>query len=443
MKCHSEMSRPVFKLWSGSAGELCAQLLVVERLDTYCERVADDLLQKDMLPADARLWVSGELQRRIRETATGLLESLHASPPDLSRSTDSFFAALIEFDRSLCQTLLGFGEQVLADRLRASLQEALAEHAAREHGPAVQRLQERWCPGPEGSPPRFLVALAMAIWSSEVKIECERVLKRCSYPAALPLALFQAVVPNLRSMDLTGHRLFRFGLHTVTRSWAVHRPSPLVVEVAGGLAGLANGTGFRRAGIRRSLEQGARSSFSVGLEPFDSLWSWESRRGSRWHGPGALRWTWSKAFLPGCWSGTLSGQDNYLIPIPPVEPKLIGSPAEHSAQLMLSLLFLREVRLRIEEYDQKRGISMTYNDWRRLADEADLRTPLERVHTAWTEGHDGVGPFVELDMGNRWLLGSSFDEITGFMRKGLELTRAGRRGGNASARSRSAKRGQS
>ncbi len=431
------------EFWPGGAISLVEHLFEEDRLHWSTLLIAEELTARRGLPAAVEAWARRELHHKLLKATAELWVALRESAEGSDEVGEELIFELLRWDDLLAQSLRKMEskdpdasrtKRAVVATLDSSTGGAQSECRTGRVGPEVQRLLGRWCPAGHDTAPRFLAPIAKVAWASEVQQACSHIEKRFAFPAALPLALLDAALPHIATMSLPGQRLFRMGLIEVTRRWAVHQADPLVSSFDGGLTGFAKSNNLSTKGLRRALNEGAKSSFRFKGAQIESFWCWENTRGSRHRGPGQLRWEWSSAFLPQRWKAKLTGPETYLVPIPHREPPLVGSRTEHAAQLALQLVVMRELRVNIEDYEHHRGVKFSAMEWKRLADQVGLGTRVEQVVEAWRCGSSGQPPFLDEAAADRVRLHPDFRVSERFMLDGLENTRNARRRGRLSAR---------
>lgn len=132
----------------------------------------------------------------------------------------------------------------------------------------------------------------------------------------------------------------------------------------------------------------------------------------------------------------LQGRRTKIVPVPLPElmPPMVGRPNEHGAIATLQLLVLRELRMKATELVELGGVVITAARWDALAKEAGVPAHLlTKLLEAWTEGRDGVRPFI-VRRGELVDLAPDYEKERRFIVDGGQLSLTGHRKGLASQR---------
>ena len=288
-------------------------------------------------------------------------------------------------------------------------------------------------------------ALAYAVWTREVYPELDRITPNVRTSPALPLpfaqgisrAMGRAVVvdtdgerPRLVIRDDTGKDIHTLGhldvpladaaavrraaagLRTVHAArvfrWLWHaawetRGDP--VEVAGGWSGMTSAVGLPKGKAVRKVEAGSRAidalrvSWATGAETrIATFGTPDGRRGP-------IRWTFHEPLMPGFAFHASKGRQpgsvrtrrelSRLVPLP-ADPPLVGRPNEHGALLWLQVgvvAFMRSKGAEMRDHDG--FVTVTGDDWKRLAFEHGWPGDVDALVGAWTAGTDTEPPFLE------------------------------------------------
>lgn len=215
---------------------------------------------------------------------------------------------------------------------------------------------------------------------------------------------------------LTGHKLLRWQVRTGFERWAQGESDPRLIEIDGGYSRIAEYAKCTSktdiAKIKEILQAQAygRLMFSDGSQGnMITLNIMEKYRNEE---PSKINIVLGEMLLPS-YVFQLERSDRLLIPFGELPP-LHGSPNSHASQAQLQLLVFREFSNQSNRLVQEGSVLITKDQWRQLAQEADLPTDkVDIVVRHWCQP-DLFNCFLERQ-GDEFRLASYYDKAQKFL----------------------------